>query len=75
MPFQVNRNSIPFWYEPILRCIAGGGQVCLVVQPGGRVERTLRLIGLDRLCPMFATVRQAWNGRGEAGGAALDRAA
>lgn len=54
---------------------ASGGQVCLVVQPESRVERTLRLIGLEQLCPVFATVRQAWNGRSEAGAAALDRAA
>jgi anti-anti-sigma factor len=54
---------------------AGGGQVCLVVQPESRVERTLRLIGLEQLCPVFATVRQAWTGRAEGAGARLDRAA
>jgi anti-anti-sigma factor len=53
---------------------ATGGKVCLVVQPESRVERTLRLIGIEQRCPLFATVRQAWNGRPEAG-VALDRAA
>lgn len=54
---------------------ATGGQVSLVVQPESRVERTLRLIGLEQLCPVFATVRQAWHGRSDAGAASLDRAA
>lgn len=54
---------------------AAGGQVNLVVQPESRVERTLRLIGLEQLCPVFATVRQAWHGRSEPKAAAMDRAA
>ena len=39
-----------------------GGQVCLVVQPGSRVERTVRLVGLDQRCPVVPTVREAWRG-------------
>jgi anti-sigma B factor antagonist len=54
---------------------ADGGQVCLVAQPHSRVERTLRLAGIEQLCPVFATVRQAWTGRSEAGASSLDRAA
>lgn len=54
---------------------AAGGKVCLVVQPESRVERTLRLIGLEQLCPVYATVRQAWSGRSMSASTSLDRAA
>lgn len=39
------------------------GRVCLVVQPHSRVERTLRLAGLDQRSPLVPTVREAWTGR------------
>ena len=38
---------------------AEGSQVRLVVRPGSRVERTLRLAGLDQQCAVFHTVREA----------------
>jgi len=38
---------------------AEGDQVRLVVRQGSRVERTLRLAGLDHLCAVFHTVREA----------------
>jgi anti-anti-sigma factor len=39
---------------------ARGGRMRLVVLPGSRVERTLRLSGLDPRCPVFPTAREAW---------------
>jgi anti-anti-sigma factor len=53
---------------------AEGGQLCLVVRPGSRVERTVRLVGLDQRCPVVPTVRDAWHGP-VAPAAAADRPA
>lgn len=79
----LDMRAVEYIESPGLRLImalqdelqASGGNVCLVVQPESRVERTLRLIGLEQLCQVFDTVRQAWNGRSEAGATILDRAA
>lgn len=42
---------------------ARGGRLCLVAPPESRVERTLRLAGLDQRCPVFASARAAWTAR------------
>jgi anti-sigma B factor antagonist len=39
---------------------AGGGEVRLVVCPQSRVERTLALADLERFCPIFPSLHQAW---------------
>jgi anti-anti-sigma factor len=42
---------------------AAQGQLCLVVEPGSRVERTLRLADMEQQCGLCATVREAWSWR------------
>ena len=49
---------------------SSGGRLCLVVQPGSRVDRTLRLIDFDRPGPLLASVREAWSGPAGPGGSA-----
>jgi anti-anti-sigma factor len=59
----IDVRAVEYIETPALRLLmalsdelpASGGRVFLVVLPGSRVERTLRLSGLDRRCPVYTT--------------------
>ena len=64
-------RGVEYIETPALRLLIGvcaelratAGLLCLVVQPGSRVERTLRLVDMEQQCSLFSTVREAWTRR------------
>jgi anti-anti-sigma factor len=73
-PLVIDLRAVEYIETPGLRLLlalsdelpASGSPVSLVARPGSRVERTLRLSGLDRRCPVYSTPREAWAGQAPA---------